>query len=197
VTAPARYPVRTRILHWLTAVLVFSTLFIGFVMVTSLGSYASLRGVHMTLGALVLAIVVVRAANRFAHRVPKLPDTVLVRTQTCGGLRADAVRTDAGSAARRMGDGVGVGRADSRLWVTTSPAHCTAQCRPVFHPPPEPFTVGLRLGGRHCGACQRGAAAHIDAPGRHAVTNGVRATRARVCIRHAAELCDWAHARAR
>ncbi len=76
MTAPARYPVRTRILHWLTAVLVFSALFIGFVMVTSLGSYASLRVVHMTLGVVVLAIVVVRAANRFTHRVPKLPDTV-------------------------------------------------------------------------------------------------------------------------
>ena len=76
MTAPVRYPVRTRILHWLTAVLVFSTLFIGFVMVTSLGSYASLRVVHMTLGVVVLAIVAVRAANRFTHRVPKLPDTV-------------------------------------------------------------------------------------------------------------------------
>ena len=67
---------RTRILHWLTAVLVFSTLFIGFVMVNSTGSYASLRAVHMTLGVLILVIVVVRAANRFTHRVPKLPDTV-------------------------------------------------------------------------------------------------------------------------
>src|SRR6478736_6028361 len=76
MTAPVRYPVRTRILHWLTAVLVFSTLFIGFVMVTSLGSYASLRSVHMTLGVTVLVIVAVRAANRFTHRVPKLPDTV-------------------------------------------------------------------------------------------------------------------------
>jgi cytochrome b561 len=76
MTAPARYPVRTRILHWLTAVLVFSALFIGFVMVDSLGSYASLRAVHISLGILILVIVVVRAANRFTHRVPKFPDTV-------------------------------------------------------------------------------------------------------------------------
>ena len=48
MTAPIRYPIRTRILHWLTAALVFSALFIGFVMVNSLGSYASLRLVHMT-----------------------------------------------------------------------------------------------------------------------------------------------------
>ncbi|MBB3752809.1 cytochrome b561 [Mycolicibacterium sp. BK634] len=71
-----RYPVRTRILHWLTAALVFSALFIGFVMVNSLGGYAALVGVHMTLGVLILLIVVVRAANRFTHRTPRLPDTV-------------------------------------------------------------------------------------------------------------------------
>src|SRR5690242_11310514 len=76
MTGPARYPPRTRILHWLTAVLVFSMLLIGFAMVNSIGSYASLRAVHMTLGIVVLVIVVVRVANRFTHRVPKLPDTV-------------------------------------------------------------------------------------------------------------------------
>jgi cytochrome b561 len=76
MTAPERYPVRTRILHWLTAVLIFSALFVGFVMVNSVGSYSNLIKVHMTLGVLILAIVVVRAVNRFTHRVPKLPDTV-------------------------------------------------------------------------------------------------------------------------
>ena len=63
-------------LHWLTAVLVFTTLLVGFVMVNSLGSYAALVGVHMTLGVAILAIVVIRAANRFTHRTPPLPDTV-------------------------------------------------------------------------------------------------------------------------
>ena len=63
MTAPARYPIRTRILHWLTAMLIYTALFVGFVMVNSIGSYAALRGIHMSFGALVLAIVVVRAAN--------------------------------------------------------------------------------------------------------------------------------------
>jgi cytochrome b561 len=76
VTTPAQYPVRTRLLHWLTAVLIFSMLLIGFAMVSSLGSYATLRSVHMTLGVTVLVIVVLRVVNRFTHRVPKLPDTV-------------------------------------------------------------------------------------------------------------------------
>lgn len=51
-------------------------LFVGFVMANSVGSYAALVAVHMTLGVLILSIVVVRIANRFTHRVPKLPDTV-------------------------------------------------------------------------------------------------------------------------
>ena len=39
----ARYPVRTRILHWLTAILIFTALFVGFVMVNSIGSYRVAR----------------------------------------------------------------------------------------------------------------------------------------------------------
>jgi cytochrome b561 len=72
----ARYPVRTRILHWLSAVLIFSALFVGFVMANSVGSYRVLVGVHMTLGVTILTIVVVRIANRLTHRAPTLPDTV-------------------------------------------------------------------------------------------------------------------------
>jgi cytochrome b561 len=71
-----RFPLRTRALHWLTAILVFTALLVGFVMVNSLGSYAALVGVHMTLGVAILAIVVIRAVNRFTHRTPPLPDTV-------------------------------------------------------------------------------------------------------------------------
>ncbi len=71
-----RYPLRTRILHWLTAVLIFTTLLVGFVMVNSIDSYAVLVGLHMTLGVVVLCIVVMRVANRFTHRAPKLPATV-------------------------------------------------------------------------------------------------------------------------
>lgn len=71
-----RYPLRTRILHWLTAVLVFCALFIGFVMANAIGSYAALVAVHMTLGVIILAVVVVRIVNRLTHRAPKLPDTV-------------------------------------------------------------------------------------------------------------------------
>jgi cytochrome b561 len=76
MTPVDRYPVRTRILHWLTAIGVFAALFIGFVMVNSLGGYGALLGVHVTLGVSILVIVVIRAANRCTHRTPRLPDTV-------------------------------------------------------------------------------------------------------------------------
>ncbi|GFG49384.1 cytochrome B [Mycolicibacterium agri] len=75
-TLASRYPIRTRVLHWLTALLVFAALFVGFVMVNSIGSYHVLVGVHMTLGVTILVIVVVRVANRFTHRAPRLPDSV-------------------------------------------------------------------------------------------------------------------------
>lgn len=76
MTADVGHPLRTRVLHWLTAVLVFAVLLIGFVMANALGSYAALVGVHMTLGIMILVIVVARIANRFTHRPPPLPDTV-------------------------------------------------------------------------------------------------------------------------
>lgn len=76
MTGPVRHPVRTRVLHWLTAVLVFAALLIGFAMVNSIGSYAALVSVHMTIGVVILVIAVARVLNRFTHRAPPLPDTV-------------------------------------------------------------------------------------------------------------------------
>lgn len=71
-----RFPIRTRVLHWLTAVAVFAALLIGFTMTNQIGSHAALVAVHMTLGISILVIVIVRAANRFTHKPPKWPDTV-------------------------------------------------------------------------------------------------------------------------
>lgn len=71
-----RFPVRSRVLHWATAVLVFAGLLIGFTMVNSIGSYAALVAVHMTIGITILAIVVVRIVNRFTTTPPNWPPTV-------------------------------------------------------------------------------------------------------------------------
>jgi cytochrome b561 len=76
MTTVDRFPVRSRILHWLTAILIFSTLLIGFAMVNSLGSYSALIAVHMTLGVTILVVAIVRLVNRFTSRPPNWPPTV-------------------------------------------------------------------------------------------------------------------------
>jgi cytochrome b561 len=76
MTELKQFTVLSRVLHWLTAVLVFSALFVGFVMVNSVGSYAQLIVVHKTLGALVLLVMVVRVINRARHHPPAWPPTI-------------------------------------------------------------------------------------------------------------------------
>ena len=66
----------TRILHWLTAALVFAALFVGFVMVNSVSRYAGLVMLHKTLGALILLVMVVRVINRLTHHPPAWPPTI-------------------------------------------------------------------------------------------------------------------------
>lgn len=76
MTAPARFRLRSRVLHWATAILVFTALLIGFTMVNALGSYGTLVAVHMTLGVTILVITVVRIANRLTAHPPAWPPTV-------------------------------------------------------------------------------------------------------------------------
>jgi cytochrome b561 len=74
VTAPeSRYSAGTRVLHWVAAALVFTTLIVGFTLANTLGSYAVLLGVHKALGATVFVVFVVRVINRLTHRAPALP----------------------------------------------------------------------------------------------------------------------------
>lgn len=74
--ARSRYAITTRVLHWVGAVLVFSTLLVGFVLANSLADYAALLSVHKALGALVFVVFVIRVLNRFTDRGPALPATV-------------------------------------------------------------------------------------------------------------------------
>ena len=76
MTELKQFTVLSRVLHWLTAVLVFAALFVGFVMVNSVASYAQLIVVHKTLGALVLLVMVARVINRARHHPPAWPPTI-------------------------------------------------------------------------------------------------------------------------
>jgi cytochrome b561 len=69
-SAPARFALPSRILHWLMAPMVIVQLFIGVTMVASLSYYPLLLAIHRPLGVLILFFAVVRLASRLTHRLP-------------------------------------------------------------------------------------------------------------------------------
>jgi cytochrome b561 len=76
VTPPKKFTALSRMFHWLTAILIFAALLIGFTMVNWLAGYATLRVIHMSIGILVLIVVVLRIVNRLRHHPPAWPPTV-------------------------------------------------------------------------------------------------------------------------
>ena len=76
VTEVNKFTGLSRILHWLTAVLVFAALFVGFVMVNTISGHGALVMVHKSLGSLVLLVMVVRVVNRLTHHPPAWPPTI-------------------------------------------------------------------------------------------------------------------------
>jgi cytochrome b561 len=69
-SAPARFAIPSRILHWLMAPMVIVQLLIGVTMIASLAYYPLLLAIHRPLGVLILVFAVVRLANRLTHRLP-------------------------------------------------------------------------------------------------------------------------------
>ncbi|OBI59665.1 cytochrome b [Mycobacterium sp. E796] len=69
-SAPARFAVPSRILHWLMAPMVIVQLVIGVTMIASLSYYPLLLAIHRPLGVLILVFAVVRLVNRLTHRLP-------------------------------------------------------------------------------------------------------------------------------
>lgn len=70
------YSLSIRILHWLTAVLVFAALVVGFALANVLADYAALLMLHKIIGALIFIMIIVRIVNRLRHDAPALPATV-------------------------------------------------------------------------------------------------------------------------
>ena len=73
---PQKFTAVSRMFHWLTAILIFAALLIGFTMVNWTAGYATLRLVHMSIGVLVLVVVVLRIVNRLRHHPPAWPSTI-------------------------------------------------------------------------------------------------------------------------
>jgi cytochrome b561 len=69
-SAPTRFALPSRILHWLMAPMVIVQLLIGVTMIASLSYYPLLLAIHRPLGVLILAFAAVRLANRLTHRLP-------------------------------------------------------------------------------------------------------------------------------
>jgi cytochrome b561 len=72
--AVERFPLSSRVLHWVMAVLIVAMLFIGIGMVsTTSPRYHDLLSVHRTIGILILMLVVIRLVNRLVIGAPDLP----------------------------------------------------------------------------------------------------------------------------
>jgi cytochrome b561 len=67
------FPLTSRILHWIMAVLILAMLFIGVAMVSSLSDYDRLVSIHKPIGILILVLAALRLVNRLIFPPPPLP----------------------------------------------------------------------------------------------------------------------------
>lgn len=67
------FPVVSRLLHWIMAVLILAMLFIGVAMVSSLSDYHRLIAIHKPIGILILVLAAIRLVNRLINPPPPLP----------------------------------------------------------------------------------------------------------------------------
>jgi len=67
------FTLTARVLHWLMAVLLFSMLGIGVLMVASLSLRPALIALHRPLGIAILLLILLRLVVRWRHPPPPLP----------------------------------------------------------------------------------------------------------------------------
>jgi len=67
------FPLTSRILHWIMAVLILAMLFIGVAMVSSLSDYHRLVSIHKPIGILILVLAALRLVNMLIFPPPPLP----------------------------------------------------------------------------------------------------------------------------
>jgi len=75
MTRMASFPLLSRVLHWLMAVMILAMLFIGLFMASSVGpNYHLLVTLHRPLGIAILVLAILRLGNRLRSSVPPLPN---------------------------------------------------------------------------------------------------------------------------
>ncbi len=71
------FPTSAKLLHWLSAVLIISMLFLGVSMIQSLATWQnSALKLHQSFGVLVLMLVCMRLVNRLFIQAPALPSDI-------------------------------------------------------------------------------------------------------------------------
>ena len=73
MTMNQHFPLTSRVLHWIMAVLILIMLFVGVAMVSSLSDYHRLVSIHKPIGILILALAALRLVNRLIFPPPPLP----------------------------------------------------------------------------------------------------------------------------
>ncbi|NBX52792.1 MAG: cytochrome b [Proteobacteria bacterium] len=75
-----KYALSSRLLHWIMAIIIFSTLALGIYMKEFLGDDSTNRyqiyDLHKSMGMVVLILLIVRIANRFIKTPPALPSSI-------------------------------------------------------------------------------------------------------------------------
>ncbi|MBM3589963.1 MAG: cytochrome b [Alphaproteobacteria bacterium] len=75
-----KYALSSRLLHWLMAIIIFSTLALGIYMDEFLSNDSTNRypiyDLHKSMGILVLILLIIRIANRFIKTPPALPSSI-------------------------------------------------------------------------------------------------------------------------
>jgi cytochrome b561 len=75
-TAPPKFTLTSRLLHWSMAIMVIGQFFLGVTMVAALVYYPLLLAIHRVLGILILVFAIVRLANRARHHPPPFLTTM-------------------------------------------------------------------------------------------------------------------------
>ncbi|AWM41638.1 hypothetical protein GobsT_72870 [Gemmata obscuriglobus] len=83
-----RFTAFSRLLHWLMAAIILTTLGTGTAMWASLGSYHALLALHRPLGIAILVLAVVRLVNRLFNPPPPLPASIS-RTERLAAIGAE------------------------------------------------------------------------------------------------------------
>jgi cytochrome b561 len=75
MNAPSHFNPLLRIIHWLMVLMILAMLFIGVIMVSTVGpAYPALLQLHRPIGIAILVLAVLRLCLRWATTAPPLPD---------------------------------------------------------------------------------------------------------------------------